>query len=370
MSKDSPTLSQAAEDMDEINSHTAAEGAPDEAQMLAPIGSPAPVAETAGFVAAAPAEVPAEMEDTEDRLAMQNDLDARAQKEAEEKSKQKPTMESYEKIFGKSYIPLADVYNEPAAAPVVPESTLEKAGFAAAAAPAVAAAAPDTEETETSAPAGVSKEDNDACLARLMAVLELQEIQHRALLRNLALAQNAPLALTAGRNAAIVNTTSNTALIEKGLVEFQGQGRVKAADALEGALVVLNDKASYPHGVELTGNMRDRYMLMLAMRMVKADMSVTNPVADEDLDPQTKRDVEAEFAMYLVTHKDILLTLHPQAAAQEEEKLPAGDVAQVNDLLGGDSAEEQAAPASKTKPSEHVRERPRIRQTDYSFAPA
>ncbi len=363
MSKDSPTLSQVAEDMDEINSNT-----PDETQMLAPIGAPAPVAETAGFVAAAPAEIPAEMEDTEDRLAMQNDLDARAQKEAEEKSKQKPTMESYEKIFGKSYIPLADAYNEPAAAAVVAEPALEKAGFAAAAAPA--AAAPDMEETETPAPASVSKEDNDACLARLMAVLELQEIQNRALLRNLTLAQNAPLALTAGRNAAIVNTTSNTALIEKGLVEFQGQGRVKAADALEGALVVLNDKASYPHGVALTGNMRDRYMLMLAMRMVNADMSVTNPVADEDLDPQTKRDVEAEFAMYLVTHKDILLTLHTQTAAQEEEKLPASDVAQVNDLLGGDSAEEQAVPANKTEPFEHVRERPRIRQTDYSFAPA
>ncbi|MBI2233752.1 MAG: hypothetical protein HYU57_01890 [Micavibrio aeruginosavorus] len=147
---------------------------------------------------------------------------------------------------------------------------------------------------------GVSEEDNNACLARLAEILELQQIEHRAMLRNLELVKEGreKYTLPAGKTAELIHTTANTAVVAKGLFEFQDETALSAADALEAAVVVKNDAASYPHGVELRGNPRDRYMLMLAANHM--GLKVTNPVDDAMLAPEERAQIEMQFAIQAV----------------------------------------------------------------------
>lgn len=162
------------------------------------------------------------------------------------------------------------------------------------------AAAPTVEPVAAPQKHVVSEEDNNACLARLAEILALQQIENRAMLRNLELVKEGreKYTLPADKTAELIHTTANTAVVAKGLFEFQDETALSAADALEAAVVVKNDAASYPHGVELRGNPRDRYMLMLAANHM--GLKVTNPVDDSMLAPEERAQIEMQFAIQAV----------------------------------------------------------------------
>lgn len=162
------------------------------------------------------------------------------------------------------------------------------------------AAAPTVEPVAAPQKHVVSEEDNNACLARLAEILELQQIEYRAMLRNLELVKEGreKYTLPADKTAELIHTTTNTAVVAKGLFEFQDETVLSAADALEAAAMVKNDAASYPHGVELRGNPRDRYMLMLAANHM--GLKVTNPVDDAMLAPEERAQIEMQFAIQAV----------------------------------------------------------------------
>lgn len=286
----------------------------------------APVTETAGFAAAAAPLEETETAKSQDRLAMQFALDAKASPYSQKMSLGPVTPGSYD-TSGYKYNPIRFVQ------PALQDS------------PDTAPAAPLAPVAEEILPVTISEEDNKTCLTRLATVFELDNMRHTALLRNLALVQDhqGQYALPDDRDAAVVKTTTNIALVAKGLIAFQEEGHVKASDALEGAVLVLNDKASYPHGVELTGNIRDRYMLMLAAQ--KVNLTVANPVDIADLDAETRHDIEAEFCLHLVMNNEAMTAFTAEAeAAPTSDTLTEADTGRVNDLVSGKTTPQQPAP--------------------------
>ncbi len=162
--------------------------------------------------------------------------------------------------------------------------------------PVAAAAQKIAEEnvdtTLKNATVGVSREENEKCLAAIALLFEVPDLSYKDQLRNLTLVDkgSAPLAPA----SLLVNTSSNIIDLAKGKVEFQDSAPLSAVDALEGALLAGNDIASYPDGVYLHGNDRDRYMLMLAAQRV--GLTVANPVT---VSTEVKNEVETEFFAHI-----------------------------------------------------------------------
>lgn len=148
--------------------------------------------------------------------------------------------------------------------------------------------------SETAAPTGVSREENEQCLQAIARLYDLPELSGKEHLSHLALVDKGPAPLAPA--SLLVSTSSNVLNLAKGKVEFQNDMPVNPADALEGAILALNDVASYPSGVYLHGNDRDRYMLMLAAE--KVGMKVANPVTvSEDV----RTEVESQWAAHMAS---------------------------------------------------------------------
>lgn len=170
---------------------------------------------------------------------------------------------------------------------------VEKAGFSAAPAPekdvldqqaAVDAKAAETRTAEEEAqkkqaaaaqafntvnsdtiPDSGNERASTLCMTGLRALFGVYEIKHQEYLNDMTLAtdnldqyQGPP----DGRTFIVLQTTTNTIVAAKGDIKFQNQ-TISAKDALQGAVLVENDLASYP-SIELTGSERDRCFLMLA----------------------------------------------------------------------------------------------------------
>lgn len=218
----------------------------------------------------------------------------------------------------------------------------------------ITADATPTADFDTAAATRVSEIDNNECLYRLARIFDVPEIKPREMLRNLALVtiNRDQYTLPTDRDADILTTTANIAVVAKGLFEFQND-RVTPADALESAICVMNDRTSYPHGVSLKGSMEQRYMLMLAAREVGLD--VANPVTESDLDEEVRLHIEIDFYRHLATTDTTpLASLHSPAAAAaedaEEPLLEQADRDRLADILGNVvPGDERAAPAPSTR---------------------
>lgn len=150
---------------------------------------------------------------------------------------------------------------------------------------------------------------NAACLKALAEVFETDSILNADYLASLSLVCAAP-------GGVQVRGVDNEYVVGKDFIEAE-KDQISARAALEMALLAKANPVIEARGVEVTGDLRERYLLTLAAK--KLNLTIQNPVEDADIPASRAEEFKAIKAEWIEVLKDPK-NEKPAAPATTEEK--------------------------------------------------
>lgn len=170
---------------------------------------------------------------------------------------------------------------------------------------------------------------NAQCLQAIAALFGKDDLQLKEYLGDISLVAQT-------ENGLLLKGSDNEFTLSKDIIQAE-QVTISAKTAFEMSILAFNNPAFEVQGVDLTGSLRDRYMLTLAANHF--GLKVTNPVTD------IPAELQAEFALVKAewdAQVENPATAAPQAAEAEPVAPVAEEVVQ---------EEEVEAPAAETAPA-------------------
>ncbi|MGZ9096995.1 MAG: DNA translocase FtsK [Micavibrio sp.] len=196
---------------------------------------------------------------------------------------------------------------------------------------------------------------NAQCLQAIAALFGTDDLQLKEYLGDISLVAQT-------ENGLFLKGSDNEFTLSKDIIQAE-QVTISAKTAFEMSILAFNNPAFEEKGVDLTGNLRDRYMLTLAANHF--GLKVTNPVTDIPAELQAEFalvkaewDAQIENPTAPVVQADAVpvapvveaAPVAEAAAETEETPAPVADVAQEEEAEVETPAAEEAAPVTETPP--------------------